>query len=71
LGLDSGSAVMAPLLLTTQAKFCRSMVTRHWPTIWPESLIPYTAAGSRNVAGACGPSPGAMRDLQGGAAVLC
>src|SRR5215472_3147152 len=45
-GLDSGSAVMAPLLLTTQAKFCRSMVTRHWPTIWPESLIPYTTAGA-------------------------
>src|SRR5215467_12596033 len=46
LGSDSGNAVMAPLVPTTQAKFCRSWVTRHWPTIWPESLIPYATAGA-------------------------
>src|SRR5215469_1497359 len=45
LGLGAGRAVTAPLL-TTQAKLCKSMLTRHWPTIWPESLIPYTWAGA-------------------------
>src|SRR5262249_27782157 len=44
-GSDSGRAVMAPLLLTTQAELCRSGVLRHWPTPWRESLIPYATAG--------------------------
>src|SRR6516164_7461881 len=45
LGLDSGRLVMVPLL-TTQAVVWMKTASKHWPTIWPESLIPYTVVGA-------------------------